>query len=350
MGATPSPTLFAPARPGVKVVPVGGRPVTAGLAVATAGVSRNVDVDALLLIVPLWLFAVAVDTFRGRGGTGSVGAINRAGIGALDATDLQLATDATDDTEGDRIRLAAETVAAFTGEPLVGSDILGLVTAMAGLTGAFVSFVAKVPVFCALIAAARPRTDPTAEDPATTRVAGIGPGLGGALDLSDEDVDACDAVDTSLFRAVVAVDVVDLTEALEAVETSRDLTEAVDAGGDFGLTGAALLVVVGKGGARTGTVVGRGGGGPAGLGNLTLRRLFVDGVGDTALVGLGAARRGVLPLSIVLFAFFVGEGNFEGDLGTGGVDVEEGVLVVFVVLVVRTDLTEAAEDAACGVA
>ena len=135
---------------------------------------------------------------------------------------------------------------------------------------------------------------------------------------------------------------------MEAVETSRDLTEAVEAGGEFGLTDPAFLVIVGKGGARTGTAVGTGAGGPAGLGSLTLRRLLVDGVGDTALVGFGAARTAALPLSIVLFVLFVGEGNFDGDLGTGGVDVDAGVLVVFVVLVVRTDLTEAAEDATCG--
>ena len=351
MGATPSPTLFAPALPGVKVVPVGGSPVTAGLIAGTAGVSRNVDVEALLRIVPVWLLAVAVDAFRGRDGTGSVGAINRAGIGALDATDLRLAIDATDDTEGERIRLAAEAVAAVIGEPLVGSDTLGLVTAMTGFAGAFASLLVAVPVFCAFIAAARPRTDPTAEEPATARVAGIGFDLGAAVGLSDEEADACDAVDASRFLGVVAVDAVDSTEAFEAVKTSRDLTEAVEAGGDFGRAEAGFLVVVGKvgkGGASTGAAVGRVDGGPAGVDGLILRLLFIDGVGDTSLVGLGPARTGVLPLSIVLFTLFVGEGSFDGDLGTGAVEVGVGVLVEIVVLVVRTDRTDAAEDAFCG--
>lgn len=145
MVATPSRTLLAPPLPGVNVVPVGGRPVTLGLVVGPAGVSCKVELEALLRMVPVWLFAVAVDAFRGRGGTGSVGAINRAGIGALDATDRRLTTDATDDIDGDRIRLAAAVVT-VVGEFFVGSDVLGLVRDIAGLFGALESLGAG-PVF-----------------------------------------------------------------------------------------------------------------------------------------------------------------------------------------------------------
>jgi hypothetical protein len=83
------------------------------------------------------------------------------------------------------------------------------------------------------------------------------------------------------------------------------------------------------------------------MAGLILRLLFVEGVGDTALVGLSAALIGVFPLSSVLFVLLVGEGNFDGEVGMGKAVV--GVLGEAVVLVVRTDLTEAADEAACGV-
>lgn len=146
MGATPRPTLFVPALPGVVVVPDGGRPDTGVLvALVTAGMSRSVDVDRLLRSVAVWLFVVAVDAFLGRGDTVSIGAVKRAGIGALDATDRLLATEATDDTEGDRMRLAA-TDAAVAGEFFVGSEILGLLIPIGGLMTGLASLV-EGPVF-----------------------------------------------------------------------------------------------------------------------------------------------------------------------------------------------------------
>ena len=72
-------------------------------------------------------------------------AIKRAGIGAREAALRLLATEATDETEGERSRLAG-TVAAVAGELLVGSETLGLVTATAGLVMALASFV-DAPVF-----------------------------------------------------------------------------------------------------------------------------------------------------------------------------------------------------------
>lgn len=151
-------------------------------------------------------------------------------------------------------------------------------------------------------------------------------------------------MEASRFRAVVVVEALDWTEALEAVETSLDLTEAVEGAGDFGRDEAGSLDCVG---AETGAAEGLAEGGTIGAIDLTTRLLFEDGVGDAALTGFDGARNGVLPLSVLSF---VGEGSFDGDLGTGSADADAGVLVDAVVLVVRTDLTDAADEAFWGVA
>lgn len=110
---------------------------------------------------------------------------------------------------------------------------------------------------------------------------------------------------------------------------------------------AGILLFVGKGGASIGDAVGLAEEGTVGVVVLMLRLLLLEGVGDTARVGLGWARAGVLPLSIATFVFFVGEGNFDGDKGAVGAD-DTVVDVNAVVLVVRTDLTDAADDAVAG--
>ena len=132
---------------------------------------------------------------------------------------------------------------------------------------------------------------------------------------------------------------------MEAVETSLDLTEAVEGAGDFGRDEAGSLDCVGA--AETVAAEGLAEGGTIGAVDLTTRLLFEDGVGDDALTGFDGACAGVLPLSVSLF---VGEGSFDGDLGTGSADADAGVLVDAVVLVVRTDLTDAADEAFWGVA
>lgn len=109
------------------------------------------------------------------------------------------------------------------------------------------------------------------------------------------------------------------------------------------------MTITGKAGAK-----GMDGADTAGLTFLTLFLLIVEGVGEDELFGFGSARTGALPLSkVVAGAFaprFVGEGNFDGDFGTGNADVDGVLTVDAVVLVVLTDLSEAAElaTAACG--